>query len=179
MASAKSGVSTAVFQMKKTSHARVRVARARPRDFLAIAALDRVAWRQNRHPEFIPDGEHVWRMWCEFALVYVARRGARLAGVILAFPTLDGRFCVHKVMVARPCRGQGIGSRLFAVLLKELDRRGVAAFLTADPVNAAAVALYAKWGFRRRKLVNGFYRHNEDRLVLTRPAPRPRGSATR
>ena len=144
------------------------VDRAQPRDFLEIAALDRVAWQQNRNPEFIPDGEHVWRIWCEFALVYTARNDGRLAGVILAFPCVDSRFCVHKVMVAQECRGQGLGSRLFAILLEELDRRGVAAFLTVDPVNSAAIALYEKWGFSERVLVPGFYRPEEDRLVLTR-----------
>jgi len=148
----------------------IAITRARPRDFLEIAALDRVAWQQNRQPEYIPDGEHVWRIWCEFSLVYAARNQDRLVGVILAFPCLNDRFCVHKVMVAQDCRGMGIGSRLFAALLEEIDRRDVAAFLTVDPTNANAIALYQKWGFSERILVPGFYRPEEDRLVLTRPA---------
>jgi hypothetical protein len=28
-------------------------------DFLAIASLEREAWKLNNNPEFIPDGEHV------------------------------------------------------------------------------------------------------------------------
>ena len=62
------------------------ITRATAADFLDVAALDRVAWAQNDQSEFIPDGEHVWRVWCELALVYVARRSGRLLGAILAFP---------------------------------------------------------------------------------------------
>ena len=49
--------------------------RAEPRDFLEIAALDRVVWT-GEHDRFIPDGEHVWRVWCEYARVVVAESAA-------------------------------------------------------------------------------------------------------
>jgi len=146
--------------------------RAAPSDFQDIAALDRVAWRDNRHGTYIPDGEHAWRIWCEHALTYVARDAGRVVGAILAFPCLDRRFCVHKAMVAADCRRRGIGSALFEILLVELDRRGAAAFLTVDPANAAGIALYEKWGFTGRTLVHGYYRPQEDRYVMTRP-PHP------
>lgn len=148
----------------------IRCERARDRDFLAIAALDREAWLANRHPEFIPDGEHVWRIWVDGALVFVARAGERLVGAILAFPTLRGDLCVHKVMVDSAWRGRGIGTRLFERLLDEVDAgSGVECWLTVDPANAAALRLYARWGFTGRRLVPGYYRAEEDRYVLTRP----------
>ncbi|MGE4291182.1 MAG: N-acetyltransferase family protein [Desulfovibrio sp.] len=146
------------------------VRRAEPGDFLEIAALDRVTWRSNRNSAFIPDGEHVWRLWAEHALTYVARREGRLFGVIVAFPCLDGRFCVHKVIVEPEQRGRGVGSGLFERLLCELDGLGADAFLTVDPENQAALALYAKWGFDERTFVPGFYRADEDRFVLLRRA---------
>lgn len=113
---------------------------ARGRDFLEIAELDRRAWLDNRNPEFIPDGEHVWRIWVDGAWVHVARDGTQIPGVILAFPTRGGALCVHKVMVDKSWRGLGIGTRLFESLLAEVDRSlGAACYLTVDPANAAAL----------------------------------------
>jgi [ribosomal protein S18]-alanine N-acetyltransferase len=148
----------------------VRIRRARPRDSLAVAALDRVAWRDNAHSAFVPDGEHVWRIWCEHALTFVACRGTRVVGAILAFPCVRGGYCLHKVMVAGGCRGQGIATRLMRALLHALDRRRVNVFLTVDPANRPALQLYRTWGFTSGRLVRGFYRRQEDRLVLSRVA---------
>ncbi len=140
-------------------------------DFLPIAALDREIWRCTPHGEVIPDGEHVWRIWCEHALVYVARdESGALAGVILAFPGMRDLLCVHKVMVAEGHRGRGLGSLLFTALLREIDRRNASCFLTVSPENQAAVSLYRKWGFTDEQFVPGYYRESEHRLVLTRPS---------
>ncbi len=153
---------------KRQPHLHIRpAARA---DFLPIAALDRQAWRDNRHSQFIPDGEHVWRIWVEHALVYVALLDEVLVGAILAFPTVGRPWCVHKVFVDPQARGRGVGGRLFQVLLTELDGRGEECFLTVDPANETAIRLYEKWGFTQREYVAGFYRDCEDRFVLTRPA---------
>jgi [ribosomal protein S18]-alanine N-acetyltransferase len=146
----------------------IKIEPAHPRDFLAVAALDRVAWQQNAHSEFIPDGEHVWRIWCEYALVFVAKEEEKVVAAILAFPCINGSYCVHKVMVDESCRGKGLGSKLFQVLLQEIDHLNVDAFLTVDPANANAIKLYAKWGFTERTFVTGFYRDYEDRFVLVR-----------
>lgn len=149
----------------------VQITPAGPKDFLPIAALDREAWRENRQGEYIPDGEHVWRVWCEHALVFQARIGGELAGAVLAFPTCtNGLYCLHKAMVDGRFRGRGVGSKLFAVLLGQFDRLGVDAFLTVDPVNDRAIALYEKWGFAEKRLVEGYYRPEEDRYVMTRRA---------
>ena len=86
---------------------------ARPGDAVAIAALDAVAWSDGAHPERIPDGEHVWRVWIDGAWVFVARERGALVGAIVAFPVLGGELFVHKVMVAVEYRRRGIGTRLF------------------------------------------------------------------
>jgi [ribosomal protein S18]-alanine N-acetyltransferase len=153
----------------------MRYRRATPQDFLAIADLDRRAWVKNRNAEFIPDGEHVWRLWCEHGLTFCAltedgNGGESLVGAIVAFPCLDGRYCVHKAFVEESLRGQRIGAGLFEALLSELDVVGADAFLTVDPVNEAGIRLYERWGFTERQFVPGFYRSNEDRYVLTRRA---------
>lgn len=141
-------------------------------DFLAIAALDRLAWRNNRQSTFIPDGEHVWRIWVEHALVFVAVEERQIIGAVLAFPCLSGAFCLHKEFVDPSRRGAGLGSRLFEAILREIDRRGADCFLTVDPVNEAALRLYAAWGFTERTFIPGFYRPGEDRNLLWRRRPK-------
>ena len=143
---------------------------ATPDDFLAIADLDRRAWRENRRGEFIPDGEHVWRCWCECAVTLVATDGAAVVGAAVAFLCTDGRYAVHKIFVDRPSRGQGVGGRLLGALVERLDERRGVAFLTVDPINTAALALYQRHGFTEKTFVKGYYRAEEDRFILTRPA---------
>lgn len=146
---------------------------ATPADFIAIAELDRTAWLGTPHAELIPDGEHVWRIWCEHALTFVARAGeGSVVAAAVAFPCVDGSYCLHKVMVAESLRGQGVGSKLFAALFAELDCRAADCFLTVAPLNTGAVKLYRNWGFLEETFVPGYYRSTEDRLVLTRRATR-------
>lgn len=146
------------------------IRRAAEKDFLPIAALDRVAWKDNRHSEFVPDGEHVWRIWVEHALVFCAEEGGLIVGAVLAFPCMDGSYCLHKVFMAHEAQGKGVGSRLFEVVLAEIDQLNADIFLTVDPENERAIRLYERWGFSERRFVAGFYREHEDRLVLTRRA---------
>ncbi|MDA0710669.1 MAG: GNAT family N-acetyltransferase [bacterium] len=148
----------------------MKIRKAETRDFIPIAALDREAWKENRNSQFIPDGEHVWRLWMEHALVYCAENDGQIVGAILAFPSIKGIYCIHKVFVSSACRGTGIGSELFSVLLNEIDKKQAEAFLTVDPDNSAAISLYSKWGFTDQLHVKGYYREEEDRLVLTRHA---------
>lgn len=143
--------------------------KAATEDFLKIAALDRQAWADNRFSEFIPDGEHVWRIWVEYAHVFCARNREEIVGVILAFPTLiKDRYCIHKVFVHKNFRKMGIGSRLFSILLEILDAQGACSFLTVDPCNEKALGLYRKWGFSEEALIRGFYRPSEDRFIFER-----------
>ena len=146
----------------------MQIRRAAPQDFLQITALDREAWKEGNSPEFIPDGEHVWRLWMEHAIVFCAEMEAHLLGAILAFPCIGGRYCIHKVFVRSDFRGKGIGSRLFEVMLEEIDKHHLPTFLTVDPENDAAISLYEKWGFTERRFAKGYYRPEEDRYVLSR-----------
>ena len=147
------------------------IRRAGPADFLAVARLDREAWAESRHATFIPDGEHAWRLWVEHAIVFVVEADAEVVGAALAFPTQAGTYCLHKIFVERSRRGQRLGGDLMAATLQEVESLGVACFLTVDPVNEAAISLYENWGFTDRTFVSGYYRPEEDRLVMTKPAP--------
>jgi phosphinothricin acetyltransferase len=147
----------------------VTIESARTNDFLAVAALDRIAW-PIRPDEFIPDGEHVWRLWCEYATVLVARdlQGGlgdcrNVAGALLMFPGRRGEELLHKIMVHPDRRGRGIGSQLMKSAL--VDAR-TDVLLTVNPANAAAVKLYENFGFRIRERIDGFYRPHEHRYVM-------------
>jgi len=139
-------------------------------DFLHVAALDRVAW-PVRPDTFIPDGEHIWRVWAEHAALIVARLtdGRRLpdcgdiAGAAVMFPTAHNELFLHKVMVHPECRSHGIGSALLQDAVRRADRP---VMLTVDPENTNAVQLYRNFGFTERSLVAGYYRSHEDRMVM-------------
>ncbi len=143
--------------------------RATPRDFLGIAALDRLVWT-GEHDRFIPDGEHVWRVWCEYARVWVAETAmlppgawGAIAGAALLFPTKDHELFLHKILVHPACAGYGIGTRLLCEALTGAD---ATVLLTVNPANTHALALYRKYGFTTRAEIAGYYRPEEDRLLL-------------
>lgn len=147
----------------------MQIRKAKTEEFTAIARLDRVAWLESFKGDFIPDGEHVWRIWVEYALVYVAvDEEGNVIGASLAFPCRDKLYSVHKVFVAKAYRGQGIGTELMKILIVELDKLEVDAFLTVYPKNSPAIALYNKLGFTDKKFEKDFYGVEEDRYILTR-----------
>jgi len=140
---------------------------AEPGDFLRIAALDSVAWGDQT---FIVDGEHTWRIWCEYATVLVARAAdanaddpRAVVGALLMFPTNGQLLILHKIMVDARYRGRGLGK---ALMHAALERAALPVMLTVDPANAPAVELYKKQGFTIRELVKGYYRSGEDRYVM-------------
>lgn len=146
------------------------IRRAIPGDFLEIAALDRVAWLHTGEP-FIADGEHVWRVWCEYAVVLVAAAADRttnaapleISGALVMFPTDRSEWFLHKIMVHPEKRGAGIGTQLMQAALATAT---APVLLTVDPANAAAMQLYTGFGFRLREHVRGYYRPHEHRNLL-------------
>ena len=139
-------------------------------DYLKVAALDRIAWPQ-RPDTFIPDGEHIWRVWSDYATLLVARRIEAdplewtddICGALVMFPTNTDELFLHKIMVHPDCRGGGIGTKLMEAALADTDQP---VLLTVDPDNAPAVQLYRKMGYEVRERIDGFYRSHEDRLVM-------------
>ncbi len=143
--------------------------KAKTSEFTAIAELDREAWKESFKGTYIPDGEHVWRIWVEYALTIVAvDEQENIVGVALAFPCNNKTYAVHKLMVEKAHRGKGIGTELMRVLLVEIDKLQVDSFLTVYPKNPLAIALYEKLGFTERRFEKDFYGDEEDRFILTR-----------
>ena len=152
-------------------------------EFLQVAALDRIAWPESPDT-FIPDGEHIWRIWCDCAVLLVARlddshsplpETGRIAGALVMFPTRQGEYCLHKIMVHPQCRGDGMGTALMRQALQQADRP---VLLTVDPENASAVSLYRKFGFEVRERIDGYYRPHEDRYLMVHPGSVPPEEAT-
>ncbi|WP_339729257.1 N-acetyltransferase [uncultured Gimesia sp.] len=143
------------------------IKQALPEDFLAIAALDRMAWPEEPDT-FIPDGEHAWRLWCEYATVLIAvanneKQGQTVAGALLMFPTNTSETFLHKIMVHSDFRGQGIGS---ALMKQALQTANQVVLLTVNPDNTPAVRLYESFGFQTRTRIEGYYRPHEHRLLM-------------
>ena len=149
----------------------VRIEAAKSTDYLNVAALDRIAWPIV--PDvFIPDGEHIWRVWSDVATLLIARQGNDapplseshdIAGALVQFPTKAGELFLHKIMVHPDCRGAGIGTKLMRAALAQAS---VPVLLTVDPQNAPAVKLYESLGFSVREHIRGFYRPHEDRYLM-------------
>ena len=145
------------------------IERAVPIDFLAVSALDRIAWL-HLGDTYIPDGEHAWRIWCEYATVLVGRHkskplkdSGRIAGALVMFPTKAHELFLHKIMVHPHRRGAGLGS---ALMRSALDQTDAPVLLTVDPANEAALQLYRNFGFAVREHVEGYYRPHEHRNVM-------------
>ncbi|HAH45620.1 N-acetyltransferase [Gimesia sp.] len=143
------------------------IKQAQANDFLEIAALDRIAWPLEPDT-YIPDGEHAWRLWCEYATVLIAvsapeNNSPTLAGVLLMFPTNTEEIFLHKIMVHADFRGQGIGS---ALMKQALQQAAKVVLLTVNPENTPAVKLYESFGFQVREKIEGYYRPHEHRLLM-------------
>jgi len=146
----------------------IKIRKAIPSDFTDIFALDAVAWQQNHKGELIPDGLHTWRIWIEHALMFVSLDGDKITGVAFVFPCLNQQFCLHKIFVQHSYRNEGIGTTLMQTLLQALDELQVEIFLTTNPRNTFAIAMYEKFGFVDKKLVAEFYGKDKDRYIMTR-----------
>lgn len=143
---------------------------ASARDFLHVGALDRLAW-PDEPDTFIPDGEHIWRVWCDHGTLLVARIDGPdvlpdshdIAGALVMFPTTAGETFLHKIMVHPAGRGTGIGTALMRAALR-IAKTPV--LLTVDPHNSAALQLYRGLGFEARERIDGYYRPHEDRYIM-------------
>lgn len=141
--------------------------KAKIKDFLEIAALDRISWKKNRRSKYIPDGEHVWRLWCEMAIVVCVRHNKKIVGSAIAFKSDDDRkMVIHKIFVHPKYQNKGIGSNLMRKILSVIKTNQKNIFLTVDPKNDKAISLYENFGFEKAQLIKGFYRKKEDRIIM-------------
>ena len=104
-------------------------------------------WREDEFEDLL-EGEGIYG--------FVAQDDAP-AGVILCRVAAD-EMEVLTLGVPPAARRKGVGMALMIAALSEAQtRRAAAAFLEVDVANAAAVALYARLGFRQAGLRRGYY----------------------
>jgi ribosomal-protein-alanine N-acetyltransferase len=98
-----------------------------------------------------------------------ALRAGELVGYTVC-TRYDTVWHIMNVAVDPALHRQGIGSALLEALIDRLDRDGDAQFtLEVRPSNAAAIALYERFGFRSAGRRRRYYQDNgEDALVMWR-----------
>lgn len=144
----------------------VTVERALPEQFREIAELDRVVWNGDQD---CPDGVHAWRVWCEYAVVFVATQKDAVVGVALLFPSEKeprGYF-LHKLFVKTEHRGRGVGRRLMSACDSFLGEERTC-LLTTSPDNGAMQRLCSLYGFVLQERVQDYYGPEKSRLIMVR-----------
>jgi len=86
---------------------------------------------------------------------------------------------VQTIAVAPAAQGRGVGARLLRELLAEAARRGcTSAMLEVRADNAAAVALYRRFGFERISVRRGYYQPGSVDAWVMRLRPLPPAQAS-
>jgi ribosomal-protein-alanine N-acetyltransferase len=88
----------------------------------------------------------------------VAERGGRLVGFVLGWRRGRAQGQVITLDVAAPARRQGLGRRLLGALEERFRAAGVRRMrLEVATTNTAALAFYARLGYRRVASLAGYY----------------------
>jgi [ribosomal protein S18]-alanine N-acetyltransferase len=95
-------------------------------------------------------------------------RGGRLAGSAE----------LVSIAVGPAARGKGAASALLESALRRLARRGAERLnLVVRATNGPARAFYEKYGFRRLRIVPGYYQDGGDGIAMSRPVRLPKAPA--
>ena len=74
---------------------------------------------------------------------------------------------IYRIAVDEKYRGRGIGYRLLSYALKSDRGRGLeTVFLEVRSKNAAAIALYSSYGFRKMGVRRGYYKNPDDDAIV-------------
>lgn len=93
-------------------------------------------------------------------------RNGQLAGFLCSW-LIAGELQIQNIATAPLFRRQGVATRLLTVTLGRSVAAGLdAAWLEVRVSNAAAIALYERFGFRAVARRTGYYADGEDALVM-------------
>lgn len=149
--------------MSKPTGAGLKIREMKPEDAAAVEVVERacfsVPWSR----------ESFWREAANEQTCYLLAEDAAggvigYAGCWLSF----GEGQITNVAVAPEARGQQVGTALLAALIEAVKKRGVTAMtLEVRPSNAAALALYGKFGFEPAGRRPRYYTDNgEDAIIM-------------
>ncbi|WP_107469347.1 GNAT family N-acetyltransferase [Streptomyces sp. Tue6028] len=143
---------------------RLRIRPASEADLSALHDLD---------AELFPDFTYPYFVLRQFFDVYaedllLLDDGSSLCGYVLSATTPDGRRSwVLGLGVTKDLRGQGQGRRLMREALHELRNRDVReVWLSVEPANDAAIALYGSLGFVHQGSRKDYFGPDEHRLLM-------------
>lgn len=123
--------------------------------------------------ELFPDFAYPYFVLRQFLDLYQDRLlvlddGSSLHGYALSALSADGRTSwILGLGVAERLRGRGLARRLMQETLRRLPADGVhEVWLTVEPANTAAIALYHSLGFTRQGARKDYFGPGHDRLLL-------------
>jgi ribosomal-protein-alanine N-acetyltransferase len=104
-------------------------------------------------------------------LFLVVERGRKVCGYMVTCTRGQGdsgRAELVSVAVDPRVRGKGVASVLMESTLRRLRRRGIGRVgLMVKVTNRAARAFYEKYGFRKVRIVRGYYEDGKDGWLMT------------
>jgi ribosomal-protein-alanine N-acetyltransferase len=101
-----------------------------------------------------------------FSQIDLCWRNGQLAGFICTW-LVAGEAQIQNVATAPAFRRQGVAARLLTLALERCRAANFeAAWLEVRAGNAAAIALYERFGFRRATCRPGYYADGEDAVVM-------------
>jgi ribosomal-protein-alanine N-acetyltransferase len=144
----------------------IRIRVAESRDLTEVGELDIEVFGSLAYPVFVLRQLFDVHLDCWL----VAEHSTGLLGYSLGVPTTDGATGWILGLAVRPAfRRQHCGTRLTEASLRLLgSRKTRTAYLTVDPDNMAAVALYRKLGFTAGELFQDYLGPGEHRRLMTR-----------
>lgn len=136
---------------------------------LDAAALEELAARERAIHQEGCFGQWDLPIFAEHGRNYVMEADGDFAGTAQVVRDWDDPTTVYLAGfgVIDKCRGQGLGTKFLAEMIKLLRAEGIQGIeLTVRPDNEAALKIYADAGFKIVAKHHDKYGHGEDRLVL-------------
>ncbi|MER7685829.1 N-acetyltransferase [Streptomyces sp. NPDC097610] len=133
-------------------------------DLPALFRLDTELFPHFAYPYFVL--RQLFDVYTDHLLVL--DDGSSLHGYALSAPSPDGRRSwILGLGVAKQLRGQGLARGLMLETLRRLPIGGVhEVWLTVEPANTAAIALYRSLGFAEQGVRKDYFGPGDDRLLL-------------
>lgn len=106
-----------------------------------------------------------------YAWIDLCWRNGQLAGFLCAW-LIAGELQIQNIATAPGFRRQGVAARLLVLALERAEMNGLeSAWLEVRVGNAAAIALYQRFGFREVSRRSGYYPDGEDAMVMCYQPP--------